>query len=562
MNRKGTVFRPALVAALCGVAAVGALALNPVRSAADSTPSFSSDYVSLSLAGGEPFVAYSHGAGTLVYSAHEGTTHIDSTFVTTPGNSCDIRTGTGFICSYDNHVNDWYSTDNGLTWSRAIDDPAATGFSDPSVTEDESNVMYNTGIDLANDALFATTDGGKTWITANPQCTQGDRPWLGGGKAGEVFLGTDLELSNHQVFKGFLEGAGGVNPTIVCSTKGIPDPAAASDTGIGSPLAYDHTTGDLIEPAKFAGPKIGLAVLANASAAFGASPTATPTGSFVTRPDNAFTTSFLDPIGTRLAVTPPNPSHDNTIYVVWGDDQRTTGTNGCGGASSLGGPTPAPNSILMAYTPDEGQTWFGPFTIAHPGTTVIWPWAVVGAAGNLSVTWYQADQVTDPDCDSASLVQGGHPTQWTVQVANIFGANSGATYPPAAVNAVPPDTLHPGGVFHVGGICQSGTTCAATGQDRRVGDYFTNSLDQNGCVMIATGDTQMTDPTTHQQFATSRPLFLHQVGGNSLTTGAPCAAPAVSTPEAPWVPAMAGIGGLGAAAVAIARRRRRLTAAE
>jgi hypothetical protein len=41
-------------------------------------------------------------------------------------------------------------------------------------------------------------------------------------------------------------------------------------------------------------------------------------------------------------------------------------------------------------------------------------------------------------------------------------------------------------------------------------------------VMVATGDTQMVDPTTGGQLSTSRPLFIHQTGGRSLTTGQSC----------------------------------------
>jgi len=43
-------------------------------------------------------------------------------------------------------------------------------------------------------------------------------------------------------------------------------------------------------------------------------------------------------------------------------------------------------------------------------------------------------------------------------------------------------------VVHIGWVCQGGTLCVVTGQDRRLGDYFTNALDRRGCVLIATGD--------------------------------------------------------------------------
>ncbi|MBV8302220.1 MAG: hypothetical protein JOY68_09905, partial [Candidatus Dormibacteraeota bacterium] len=233
----------------------------------------------------------------------------------------------------------------------------------------------------------------------------------------------------------------------------------------------------------------------------------------------------------------------------------------------LGGLDIEPNAVYMMYTKDEGKTWSPPLTIADSattgGTTALWPFAVAGAAGNVSVAWYQSNQLTDPDCDSAALMSNGQPSQWTIHVANITGATSSTTtYPPPSVNAVPNfDGLHPAGVFHVGGICQSGTTCVATGQDRRLGDYLTTALDQNGCLMIATGDTVLTDTVTGDQFSTSRPLFLQQASGPSLTTGATCtsalATGPANTPETPLVPGLAITGAAVTTGVVAMRRRRR-----
>ena len=91
------------------------------------------------------------------------------------------------------------------------------------------------------------------------------------------------------------------------------------------------------------------------------------------------------------------------------------------------------------------------------------------------------------------------------------------------------DTAHPhetvanaaGRPIHSASICAGGTTCAAdnliTAEDRRLGDYFTVNLDNRGCMMIATGDTTLLDPITHQESPTSHPLFVHQDSGTSLT---------------------------------------------
>jgi len=79
-----------------------------------------------------------------------------------------------------------------------------------------------------------------------------------------------------------------------------------------------------------------------------------------------------------------------------------------------------------------------------------------------------------------------------------------------------------GRVIHIGWVCQGGTTCVATGQDRRLGDYFTNAIDSRGCVLIATGDTRLSDPTTGGPLPTARPLFLHQNGGPALIGSGTC----------------------------------------
>jgi hypothetical protein len=72
-------------------------------------------------------------------------------------------------------------------------------------------------------------------------------------------------------------------------------------------------------------------------------------------------------------------------------------------------------------------------------------------------------------------------------------------------------------------VCQGGTLCVAENKDRRLGDFFTNSIDQRGCVLIASGDTTQTDPTTGQQFAYSLPIFMSQRSGPGLRAGVDCA---------------------------------------
>jgi hypothetical protein len=141
---------------------------------------------------------------------------------------------------------------------------------------------------------------------------------------------------------------------------------------------------------------------------------------------------------------------------------------------------------------------------------VLWPWTAVGSPGNASVVWYQMDQLVDPDCDiAASTGQPAPDVKTYIYEARV----TDALYPSARAITV---TNASGRPVHKGGICDSGTTCAATGQDRRLGDYFSNSTDGDGCVVIASGDTTTLDPVTGRERITSLPIFIRQSSGPGL----------------------------------------------
>src|SRR3954464_13779238 len=127
-----------------------------------------------------------------IYSSHEGTTHTLRDGLAGAAGTADFTT------NYRNQVNIWTSKD-GRSWSRVnlsgtgfeANPSTNQGFSDPDLTQDAGGRVYNTGIDLVNDALFSSADGGKTWDRGTPQCHDGDRPGLaGGGQEGRGFNGT------------------------------------------------------------------------------------------------------------------------------------------------------------------------------------------------------------------------------------------------------------------------------------------------------------------------------------------------------------------------------------
>ena len=219
-----------LLATLLGSAAMTA-ALPSAGGAAPSAPTFAPPiYVDQQLAGGEPEVFADTLHGTLIYTAHEGTTHLyrDGLISSPWGNF-------SFVTNYCNQVNIWTSPDGGTNWYRdrylgspCPTNPSQTGFSDPDLTQDAGGRVYNTGIDLVNDALFSSVDGGKTWDRGTAFCHDGDRPWLAGGKANQVFMGTNAvegtSSTGHEVF---VSNDGGNS----CSATGIDGTGSLSDGG-------------------------------------------------------------------------------------------------------------------------------------------------------------------------------------------------------------------------------------------------------------------------------------------------------------------------------------------
>ena len=506
--------RMSLVVAAC--AALVVMAAPGVARAAGYH--FATSYVDSQLAGGEPTVMADPAHGTIIYTSHEGTTHLYRNGLVAP---------LDFGTNYRNQVNIWWSPDNGASWFR---DNLATfqgarpdeslGFSDPDLTQDENGRVYDTGIDLANDALFSSIDGGKSWDKGTAQCHDGDRPWLAGGPKDTAWLATDTVEgpgSGHQVFQ-TTDGGNSCNPSGVVDSAANPD-GSTSYSGFGK-LYYDHQNHRLVEPAIF-NDTTGNPKAVGVSISDAADQTFTPVPVAPTAPNGIY--------AHWPAITIDS---GNNIYLVWDTNPRipnsstTTSPKPCGPGPD-GSDEPAPNQVMMAVSQDFGKTWSAPITVANPGTgLVFWPWVTAGTGGRVNVVYYQTDKVADTDCNNV-----------TVSVKDAF--ITGATSPGPMVTTVDPV----GRPIHVNStVCQGGTGCVATGQDRRLGDYLTNNIDPNGCVMIATGDTTQPDVTTGMARPTSLPFFIHQNGGPSLTGGVCAPAP----PAAPGQPGQTSTGTGGA----------------
>jgi hypothetical protein len=102
----------------------------------------------------------------------------------------------------------------------------------------------------------------------------------------------------------------------------------------------------------------------------------------------------------------------------------------------------------------------------------------------------------------------------TIQDAHIFNATGARTVRRTEASR---------GAIHVHStVCQGGTTCVATGQDRRLGDFFTNALDPRGCELIASGDTTQPNPIDGGPRPTALPILIRQTSGPALVGKGTC----------------------------------------
>jgi len=111
-------------------------------------------YIDKRRAGGEP-VSIVAEDGSIIVSAHAGTTHLYKDPAAAPGAG-------DFAVGYYNQTLNWRSADGGKTWKyvgtagaeEGPHSPTSTGFSDPDLTMDAGGKIYNVEINLANVSVF------------------------------------------------------------------------------------------------------------------------------------------------------------------------------------------------------------------------------------------------------------------------------------------------------------------------------------------------------------------------------------------------------------------------
>ena len=425
-------------------------------------------YVDRNRAGGEPAVMAAPDGGLLV-TAHAGTTHVNKD-PQSVGGAGDFANG------YTNQTLNWRSEDGGKTWkhvglagtSTGPHSLTSSGFSDPDLSVDAGGRVYNTEINLLNVSVYSSTDGGRTWPTANPAVTTGDRPWVTGARKDEVYLYVN---TGRQLWRS-------TNGGLLFSLIGTSMPV----------------TGKLlVDPLKPAGGLIGPAV--NPGAEAPGTRGSTPGGIAISADEG------------RTWKTHPVELGKTTQFFTAGAtavDRAGTVYQVAAGGYQGGGDREDDGEVTVASFDRRTQTWSPVTTIARPKGDAMWPWIVAGDAGRVGVVWlerrgdeFRVMAATSLNAAGSTIRCGGKAVRtaprW--QVADATGRP-----------------------VHKGDICLNGTTCnldASPKGERRLGEYVTVALDPSGRLIAATSDTMLKSPTGGPK-TVSNPLFLKQTGGPSL----------------------------------------------
>ena len=433
----------------------------PVRCPSVAAPQLSFGkpvYVDRSRPGGEP-VSQVAQDGSIIVAGHAST----SLYYKNPD---AIGGASDYLSGYANQTYVWRSADHGKSWKRieaisgiGAHTPTSSGFSDPDFAMDGAGTIYGTEIDLANVSVYSSTDDGRSFPNGNPIAGSGDRPWLGALGPGEVFL-----MINEP--EQLLASTNGGATFVPINTNFVPD---------------GHMFRDPLNPKKgLIGPDGGGAgISADKGQTWQRYPLALAT-------NEGFSTVAVDRAGWIYSVAAGGYEGSGAGLLIPSTNDQD------------------PNGIVeFSYFNRKTKKWARPMKMPIPEGDTLWPWIAAGDDGRVVAVWLQSLAAdTQSFYVYAAYSTNGHGSYVRCSDGKLH-------FKPPVFRVVNVS----GRPVHVGDICLLGTACNIDPEyDRRLGDYFTVNIDNDGRIFVVVPDTRLRSASGSPK-PVANPLFIRQSGG-------------------------------------------------
>jgi hypothetical protein len=415
-------------------------------------------YIDKSRPGGEP-VSQVAQDGSIIVAGHAST----SLYYKNPeaiGGASDYYSG------YTNQTYVWRSGDHGKNWKRieaiagiGAHTIASSGFSDPDFAMDDAGTIYGTEINLVNVSVYSSTDDGRSFPNGNPLAASGDRPWLGALEPGEVFL---IINTPEQLLRSTDGGAtfSQLQTNFVPDGHMFRDPLNPKDGLIGPDgggAAISKDDGETWD-------RYGLSLETN----------------------EGFSTVAVDRAGWIYSASAGGYEGSGAGAIIPSTEDKN------------------PNALVeYSYFNRKTKKWARPMKIPVPRGDALWPWLAAGDDGRVVIVWLQ-NVARDPSSFYvyAAYSTNGHGSYVRCSDGRLHFKNPVFR----VVNAS-------GRPVHVGDICLLGTACNIDPEyDRRLGDYFTVNIDNDGRIFVVVPDTRLRSASGSSK-PVANPLFIRQSGG-------------------------------------------------
>lgn len=397
----------------------------------------------------------------------------------------------------------WASYNLGKTWEshQGIDVTGTSGDSDLTVAPDDSTVYFmNLSSAGFSNMVYASADHGKTWTGPSVAGTESDRQWFTAAPNGRVYV-TYHDLGNPVAQMYVMRSDDHAKTFVPVSSVALAGPTMV-DTWCGN-----HEAGrPQVDPHN---PDIyyifySIAPFADCAAA--------PIGN-----DHELSQVWLAKsvdagrTFTHTKVyqsTSGNTDHnlmgmdvDNAgnIYIVIAESNgkqaySPVATSAAGGTKTVPrapGETDLSTHVKMFVSKDKGVTWSKPIAVDQlkDHHSNVFAAVTAGDAGRVNIAWYTSRASDFLDASAT----------WTVAMAQTTNALS--ANPTFTQTRVSP------GVMHIGGICQAGLGCTATGVNRNLADFLGIDIGPDGKANVVWADDTS---------GSTRVAYGRQTGGVSL----------------------------------------------